>query len=452
MGSVTSRTPSRLRALARPPLDRRGRAEAGLSLTRTGLLLLLTAAATFAVCVATASALVLHLRSGHAISYRPLLGTRLAATPFARKSPLLEYHGGPIMPSNTNYAIYWAPKGAPAYPSEYQSGVNKYFEDLAHDSGGVQNVDSVATQYGDSAGEFANYDSHFGDLKFGGALLDADPYPKNGCTAAPICFTGAQLEAEITKFVEANKLPHDLKHEYFLLTPPEVEDCAEATACSAGTSIGIYCAYHSFISRPGGSIIYSNDPYVTGNPGCDNGEHPNNKPSDGALQGGLSHEHNESITDPEINAWFDSRGEENGDKCRTFVDATEFGSPLGKAPNGSRYNQVINADLYWYQQEWSNSGKQCKQRLVPELPAVKKLSPKKGHSAGGTPVTITGTSFTGATAVTFGATKALEFKVLSATAIQAVSPPEATGTVDVTVTTLAGTSPPSRRDHFKYAK
>src|SRR4029077_11885924 len=120
-----------------------------------------------------------------------------------------------------------------------------------------------ATQYGALGGEFANYNSHFG-----GALIDTDPYPLNGCAAAPTCLTGAQLEEEIGKFVVAHKLPHDLTHEYFLLTPPGVEDCAETTACSAGSSLGVYCAYHSFIPLAGGNIIYANGPYVTGIAGC----------------------------------------------------------------------------------------------------------------------------------------------------------------------------------------
>jgi IPT/TIG domain len=170
------------------------------------------------------------------------------------------------------------------------------------------------------------------------------------------------------------------------------------------------------------------------------GEHPNNKPSDGALQGGLSHEHNESITDPELNAWSDAEGNENGDKCRTFEEATEFGTPLGKASDGSRYNQVVNADLYWYQQEWSNEGNQCKQRLAAAAPTVSKLTPKTGPAARGTTVTITGKGFTGATAVAFGATNAAKFTVNSPSSITAVSPAASTGVVDVTVTTPSGRS------------
>src|ERR1019366_9335224 len=98
---------------------------------------------------------------------------------------------------------------------------------------------------------------------------------------------------------------------------------------------GVYCAYHGNIPVGEGEVIYSNDPYVTGNFGCDDPNHPNGKPSDGVLVGGLTHEHNESITDPVPNsAWTDigGSGGEIGDKCRPFTEGTEFGEPLGLAP------------------------------------------------------------------------------------------------------------------------
>jgi IPT/TIG domain len=399
----------------------------------------------------SASALVVHLPNGHTVSLSPLAtgprGPAAAAAPAAGTGKL-EYHGGPVMPSNTNYALYWGPSGSPAYPAEYQSGLNTFFEDIAHDSGGEENVDSVARQYGDSAGKVANYDSHFG-----GALIDTDPYPANGCVAATICLTDAQIQAELRSFVKGHGLPQDLTHEYFVLTPPGVEDCFEASSleCSAGTTNGVYCAYHGSITTTSGPIIYANDPYVTGIAGCDDGEHPNNQPSDGALVGGLSHEHNESTTDPELNAWYDASGAENGDKCRTFNDATEFGTPLGTASDGSRYNQVIDTRLYWYQQEWSNEGLQCKQRLAAQAPTVTKVAPKTGPAAGGTSVTISGTGLSGATAVKFGATLAAKFTVKSGTSITVTAPPGSVGTVGVAVTTPAGTSAVTTADRYKYA-
>ena len=41
-----------------------------------------------------------------------------------------------------------------------------------------------------------------------------------------------------------------------------------------------------------------------------------------------------------------------------------MGTPLGKAPDGASYNQVINGHFYWYQEEWSNQGDECLQRLT----------------------------------------------------------------------------------------
>jgi hypothetical protein len=68
-------------------------------------------------------------------------------------------------------------------------------------------------------------------------------------------------------------------------------------------------------------------------------------------------------------------------------------------------------------------------------------------------VTITGTGFTGATAVKFGSISAKSFTVSSPTSITAVSPKvKGTGTVDVTVTTPAGSSPTSPADQFTFSR
>ena len=331
-----------------------GKSREGL---RDALLALLAAVVLLAIAAPGASAVIVEPTPGKTLSYQPLRG---AVNPLAfdKLFSNLDYNGGPVMPSNTNYTIYWAPSGSPAYPAKYRSGVNEYLKNLAEDSGGHSNVDSVSAQYNDAAGEFAGYDSHFG-----GELIDTDPYPGNGCSQAPICLTDAQLQSEITSFVIANGLPRNLTHEYFLLTPPGVEDCFTASGheCSAGSNRPVYCAYHGNIPLGGGEeIIYSNDPFVTEVEGCDDGNHPNG-PSDGALEGGLSHEHNESITDPEPNnAWTDigGTGGEIGDKCEG-----QMGTILGKA-GGAKYNQVINGHFYWYQEEWSNQGRECMQDLT----------------------------------------------------------------------------------------
>jgi hypothetical protein len=83
-------------------------------------------------------------------------------------------------------------------------------------------------------------------------------------------------------------------------------------------------------------------------------------------------------------------------------------------------------------------------------PTVTGVSPSYGPTTGSTPVTITGTKFTGATAVDFGSTAGTGLNVISDTEIQVTSPAGA-GTVDVTVTIPTfGASATSAADYFTY--
>ena len=82
-------------------------------------------------------------------------------------------------------------------------------------------------------------------------------------------------------------------------------------------------------------------------------------------------------------------------------------------------------------------------------PAVRGLSVSAGPLRGGTVVTLTGTRFTGATAVTFGATTA-RFTVLSATQVRVTSPARPAGLVNVHVRTAAGISYGYSANSFAY--
>jgi hypothetical protein len=85
----------------------------------------------------------------------------------------------------------------------------------------------------------------------------------------------------------------------------------------------------------------------------------------------------------------------------------------------------------------------------PEAPAITKIAPDTGPVVGGTAVSITGRNFVGATEVDFGSTPA-SFTVSSADKIGAVAPSGTEGSVEITVTTPAGTSAASTADRFFY--
>ena len=88
-------------------------------------------------------------------------------------------------------------------------------------------------------------------------------------------------------------------------------------------------------------------------------------------------------------------------------------------------------------------------------PTVTGVSPASGDDFGGDTVTITGTGFTGASAVDFGGTfsGAQSYTVVNDTHITAVTPESSSGgagTVDVTVFNSAGASKVTSKDRFSY--
>jgi hypothetical protein len=204
----------------------------------------------------------------------------------------------------------------------------------------------------------------------------------------------------------------------------------------------------------GPALIFAVQPYNVGLAACETGQSPNASPSDAVIDT-ISHEHAEMVTDPYGTGWINSfeGGEEIADLCAASGwGATEaYGPALGQAPNSALYNQLINGHQYYTQRLWSNQTNSCEQRH-PLPPVVQSLSVHTGPATGRTNVTITGLNFLGpdVTAVHFGSAPASIFTVNSGSSITVTSPEASTGTVDVTVTTAAGTSQVSKADRFSF--
>jgi hypothetical protein len=333
---------------------------------------LLIAIAALALTAASAGAVVTNTPNGR-VSYLPLNdgagapGGNPVFGSVPSGSPPLIYHGGPVMHSHAAYAIFWAPSGF-AFPSGYTSAIEGFLKNVAADSGKPSNVYSVSAQYTDETGRATYSDT------FGGSVTDTHAYPTSGSCVPyagfeetfTACISDEKMEAEVNTEVAAQGWPRGLGAEYYVVLPPQAGSCFDT-----GNEVCFdrqFCAYHSFTESP--NTIYANISYSPGDPlGCGVEEYPNghlNGNVDDTLSS-LSHEANESITDPLLNAWLDRDGFENGDECRGSSD--DFGTPLGGSFE-TLFNQSIGAGHYYLQQEWSNDIGDCAQRVQPPTAAI----------------------------------------------------------------------------------
>jgi hypothetical protein len=121
--------------------------------------------------------------------------------------------------------------------------------------------------------------------------------------------------------------------------------------------------------------------------------------------------------------------------CFTFEDDSDLTVNLpNSVPAGTYDVQVITPG--------GTSATSVNDRLVvePPGPTLTTVAPSAGTTAGGTSVNLTGTGFTTATDVFFGAVDVTSFTINSNTSITVSSPAHAAGQVNVTVENPGGTS------------
>ena len=187
------------------------------------------------------------------IGYKPLGGpkapkaapppTGLTTSPFDNTFGNVDYNGGAVMPSNTNYMIVWHPSSSAPLQTGYVAGVNQFRTDIARDSAYTRTAARSRCST-----TIRPPRSRRTTLDYGGSFTDTDPLLANGYQEVSGSVADAQLQIELDSFLAANNLPRDLSHEYFLLTPPHIVTCLDSTGafCSANdTNHATFCAYHS---------------------------------------------------------------------------------------------------------------------------------------------------------------------------------------------------------------
>lgn len=222
-------------------------------------------------------------------------------------------HGGPVLVVDTTYAIWW---GSPsAWPSDTQTGVDALFNGFNGTS-----FLGIVNQYMRGGTATSSFNGNFFD-----SSSPPNRSPSNSTLAAEVC-----------SVLSAHGVAPSSNAIYFLYTsnfPSHVN----------------FCAFHTSGTCNGVTIQFAYMPNTTGIAGCDPGNlFGCNTYSQGtrSLANVTSHEYMEAITDPDLNAWFDSAGSEIGDKC-----AWQFQSCVNLT-NGS----------WQLQQEWSNAVSGCIQQ------------------------------------------------------------------------------------------
>jgi hypothetical protein len=319
---------------------------------------------------------VFHPRIGPALGIFPAFtfqnGRLQPAQSASQPLTPLTYHGGQTMTGGvTIHTIFWTggtnpfqgrPPGAPA---DYIGMVQQYLTDVAAASTGTSgqtctiascNVFTVQPQFGwgTTPGGITHGAYSVNYSPVADSMIDTQPYPSKSVQCASpqntaVCITDAQVQAEVDRVINLTHGSRGLHDIWYVFTPPGVDECINPGVCETNAFGG----YHSVSNLGHGPTIYAytGDPIVetsrVNNPGND----PQGYPDAEHVIDIVAHEVNEAMTDPEGVGYMDPNGFETGDKCEF---GPQFGTPLGFAPNGSPFNEVVNGHMYLIQEMWAN--------------------------------------------------------------------------------------------------
>jgi hypothetical protein len=244
------------------------------------------------------------------------------------KSNGINYHGGPVMLNTVTMYYIWYGSWTNASPAI------AILENLAQHIGGSGYYNINTTYYNGSNQHVSN------SIAFGGSML-TPAYLGNS-------LSDSQIQKVVSDAIAANQFPKNANAVYFVLTSSDVN--ASSGFCSQ------YCGWHTHGTISGSDIKYAfiGDPTRCPSSCEAQATGPNGSSGGDGMASIISHELEEATSDPDLNAWYDTRGYENADKC-----AWTFGTE-STASNGAKYNVTLGSTKYLIQRNWVNaSGGYC---------------------------------------------------------------------------------------------
>jgi hypothetical protein len=254
------------------------------------------------------------------------------ASPKSSTTNGIGYHGGPVMRASSVhvYFIWYGNWTNGPHPSDSRTTVNLLNILFGPTRGiGSSGYFKINTTYSDTVSHptanIALVASTTNNYSRGKKLADAD------------------VQTIVSSAISSRALPNDANGLYFVLT---ASDVAETSGfCTK------YCGWHTHNSIGGTDIKYA---FVGNSDRCPGScemqaVSPNRDSGADGMASVMAHEAAETVTDPDLNAWYDSAGNENEDKC-----AWKFGPVAGVLGQGA-YNQTFGTYNWLIQMNWENS-------------------------------------------------------------------------------------------------
>jgi Phosphate-induced protein 1 conserved region len=236
----------------------------------------------------------------------------------------INYHGGPVILGGTNVYYIW-------YGNWSGNSALTILPSFAGSIGGSPYF-NINTTYYDGANN-----SVLNAVVFKGSYFDSNY--SHGTT-----LSDSAVQAVVSAAIASGQLgAADTKGVYFVLTSADVNE--SSGFCTQ------YCGWHTRGTIAGSDIKYSFVGDPTRCPSACEAQTtgPNGAGGADGMASIIAHELEEATTDPDLNAWYDTRGQENADKC-AWTFGTEY-----TTSNGAKANMNLGGLNYLIQRNWVNA-------------------------------------------------------------------------------------------------